>query len=113
MGQIIEGKRVKNKRPREPELANHSEAVTVAITGEENRIIQVRKDSSIEEILGTSLLGEAVLEEASFRLLLKPEKMKDGAIFRYERILGRVRLNLEYHTWDNRVLKFGVKVSAL
>jgi hypothetical protein len=37
--------------------------------------------------------------------------MEDGAVFVFERTQQIAKLSLEYHTWDNRTLRFGVEVS--
>jgi hypothetical protein len=85
--------------------------VKVQVVGEPLRDVRVRKDANIFEILGGAFAGEEFPDDEKLKLLTKPFKMEEDAVFKFERINTVARLALKYHTPDNRMLRFGVEVS--
>jgi hypothetical protein len=86
-------------------------AIKVQIQVEGEKVVQIRNGVSIEEVLGAALAGEPVEEGTIFKLRARPEKMKDGATFRFERSMASQvnRMKIDHNTWGKRVLKFGVE----
>jgi hypothetical protein len=46
-----------------------------------------------------------------FKLVVKPLTLKDGMVYRFERIKAVTKMSLDYITWDNRLLSFGIEIS--
>jgi hypothetical protein len=65
----------------------------------------------IEEVLGGAFTGEIIPTGDEFKLIVKPLKMQDGAIFRLERIKAVNKISLNYYTWDDRLLRFGIEIA--
>jgi hypothetical protein len=61
--------------------------------------------------VGAAFKHEDFPKTDTLKLLKKPLKMEDGAVFLFERVQQSTRLSLEFVTWDNRLLRFGVQVS--
>jgi hypothetical protein len=59
--------------------------IKVQIVGEEEREARVRKDASIFEISGGAFAGKEFPVEDKLKLLTKPSKMADGAVFKFTR----------------------------
>jgi hypothetical protein len=80
--------------------------------GEPERPVTVRKDdANIYEILGGAFEMEEFPAEDKLQLITNPFKMEDGAVFKFERVKTIAKMSLDYITWDNRLLRFGVDVS--
>jgi hypothetical protein len=75
-------------------------------------MVRVRKDDgNILEILWGAFEMEDFPETDKLKVLTKPFRMEEGDEFKFERIREKVKLNLDYTTWDQRALRFGVEVS--
>jgi hypothetical protein len=100
------------EEPRAPDATVTAIRVKVRVMGELERMMRVRKDASILEILGGALAGEDFLESDKLKLPTKPFKMQEDAEFRFETVRSIVRMSLNYTTSDGRLLRFGVEVST-
>jgi hypothetical protein len=56
-------------------------------------------------------MGEDFPSDGKLKLVVKPLKLKNGAVYRFERVKAIAKMSLDYVTWDNRLLRFGVEVS--
>jgi hypothetical protein len=114
VGEFCQREHFKNCRPRQGDFVYESVEVKVQVIGEGERTARVRKDeANMFQILGHAFTGEEFPVEDKLKLLTKPFKMEDGAVFKLERVETIVKLSLDYTTWDNRLLRFGVEVSAM
>jgi hypothetical protein len=87
VGQALYGHTFRTVRIREGDLANHTIEIIVQVVGEPDRVARVRKDANIFEILRRAFFTEDFPPHDQIKLLIKPLKMKEGAIFKFERIL--------------------------
>jgi hypothetical protein len=84
------------------------------ILGEPDREALVRRnDAIICEILGGAFESEEFSDSDELKPLTIPLKMENDAVFKFERIRRIVKLSLEYTTWDQRILRFGVEVPPM
>jgi hypothetical protein len=113
VGQTLGRHTFKNCVPRPGDMIVKSVEVKVQVVGEGEREARVRKDANIFEILGGAFAGEDLSDNGKLKLLTKPFKMTDGAVFKFERTRSVVKMSLYYHTWDDHLLRFGVEVSPL
>jgi hypothetical protein len=74
----------------------------VQVEGEPEREARVRSEAIITEILAIAFKDEEFPKQVLF---------EDGAVSLFERVQQISCLALEYFTWDNRCLHFGVEVS--
>jgi hypothetical protein len=86
--------------------------VLIQVEGELEREARVRSDALITEILNIAFKDEEFPKTDKLKLLKKPLKMEDGAVFVWERVQQIAHLELEYQTWDDRLLRFGIEVSS-
>jgi hypothetical protein len=75
------------------------------------REARIRSDALITETLGIAFKDEEFPKTDKLKLLKKPLEMEDGAVFVWERSQQVVHLALEYQTWDDRLLRFGIDTS--
>jgi hypothetical protein len=84
--------------------------VLIHVDEEMEREARIQTRATITEILAVAFANEDFPSTDSLKLLKKPLKMEDGAVFYFGRIQTVARLSLTYITWDNRELRFGVEV---
>jgi hypothetical protein len=110
-GQILQRSYFMNCHPRPADHPGDLVDLKIVVIGEPDREATVRRnDAIICEILGGAFASEEFPEADRLMLLTVPFKMTDGAVFKFERIRGIVKLSLEYITWDQRTFRFGVEV---
>jgi hypothetical protein len=101
VGQELRRSDFKNCHPRPAESPEDQVVLKVVIPGEPDREAMVGKnDAIICEVLGGAFDSEEFPEADKLRLIQVPRTMENGAVFRFERIRGIVKLSLEYITWD-------------
>jgi hypothetical protein len=102
---------VKNHHPRQAEQAARPMTIKVPVTSEQARETHVRKDASIEAVLGGAFMGEAIPPGHRLKLVVKPLKMTDGAVFRLEGIKAVNNVSPDYYTRYDGLLRFGIEIT--
>jgi hypothetical protein len=63
------------------------------------------------ELLAKTFMGLDLAADDRVKIVVKPRRMEDGAIFKVERSSAKARLELTFHIWDGSARKCGVEVS--
>jgi hypothetical protein len=111
VGQLLEPHTFKTCKPRPLDQLVGAWTVKVLVTSEPAREVQIRKDANIFEILVTAFADEELQAEDRIKVVVKPLKMQDGAVFRCERVKTIARLNLVILLWDRSMARCGIVVS--
>jgi hypothetical protein len=95
-------------RPLDPSVGFYD--IRVEVLKEGVREVRVRKDIGDMELFAIAFQGLLIYQQEQVRLITKPMKMEDGAIFRFERVSRQVQLSLMIHFWDGTTRMCGVEV---
>jgi hypothetical protein len=95
-------------RPLDPVVGSCD--IRIEILREEVREVKVRKDIGPLELLAVAFRGLLSSPLERVRIVSKPLKMEDGALFRFERVSSQVHLTLTVHFWDGTTRICGVEV---
>jgi hypothetical protein len=96
-------------RPLDPTVG--SWRIKVEILREQTRHLQVRKDVYGLELLAQAFMGIDLADDDRVKIVVKPLKMEDGAVFKVERTSLKAHLELTFHIWDGSTRRCGVEVS--
>jgi hypothetical protein len=110
IGQLLEPHEF-NCVPRPLDQLTGSWNIKVTIKDADTKDLQVRKDVTMVEILALTFQGVKFAPDERVKVLTKPAKMQDGALFRVEKVSMVDRLALDAKIWDGSVRKCGVEVS--
>jgi hypothetical protein len=94
-------------RPIDPLLGSWT--IKALVTGEPQREIQIRKDATIFEILAMTFEGVTLSEEERIKVVVKPLALKDGAVYRVERVSTIAKLELGIMIWDGSTARCGIE----
>jgi hypothetical protein len=111
IGQLLEPHEF-NCIPRPIDQITGSWNIRVIVKDNTTKELQVRKDVNIFEILAMTFQGTVFTPDDRVKVLVKPPKMQDGAVFRVEKVSLVARLALDVKIWDGSVRKCGIEVSA-
>jgi hypothetical protein len=95
-------------RPLDPTVGHCD--IRIEILREEVKEVRVRKDVGGMELLAIAFQGLLIYAQEQVRLVSKPLKMEDGALFRFERVSRQTQLALMIHFWDGTTRMCGVEV---
>jgi hypothetical protein len=73
--------------------------------------IRIRKDVYGMELLAMAFQGVDLAPSDKVKIVVKPLKLEDGAIYRIERVSSKARLELRVHIWDGSTRKCGIEVA--
>jgi ribonuclease HI len=107
----IEPHHIKLCRPRPIDPLQGSWTIKVEILREQTREMTIRKDAYQFEILSLDFEGIDLSEDERVKIVLKPLKMQDGAVFKVERVSALAKLALTVNIWDGSQRRCGVEVS--
>jgi hypothetical protein len=85
--------------------------IKVEILGEQTRHLQVRKDVFGLELLAQTFNGIDLPDDDRVKIVVKPRRMEDGAIFKVERTSLKSSLALTIQIWDSSTRRCGVEVA--
>jgi hypothetical protein len=85
--------------------------IEIKVTGDPEKEIQVIKDVNIFEILSLTFEGVDIPADEKVKVVVKPLRMQDGAIFRVERVKTIAKLALGIMIWDGTVVRCGIEAS--
>jgi hypothetical protein len=85
-------------RPLDPTIGKWT--IKLEVVGERVQEFEVRKDIGDLELLATAFQGLLIYGQEKVRIISKPLRMEDGALFRIERISQQARLSLMIHFWN-------------
>jgi hypothetical protein len=85
--------------------------IKVEILREQTRQLRVRKDVYGLELLAQTFTGIDLADDDRVKIVVKPLRMEDGAVFKVERSSLKARLALTFHIWDGGIKRCGVEVS--
>jgi hypothetical protein len=85
--------------------------VKVEILGDQTRQLRVRKDVFGIELLAQTFNGIELADDDRVKIVVKPLRMENGAVFKVERTSLKARLALTIQIWDGSSRKCGVEVS--
>jgi hypothetical protein len=95
-------------RPIDP--AQGSWHIKVETLGGPTSEIEVRKDVYMMELLALAYQGTDFAEGEKVKMVLKPLRMEDGAVFKIERVFLTARLALSIQIWDGSSRHCGIEV---
>jgi ribonuclease HI len=93
-----------------PKTGDQMIRVKVQVIGERLRETHISTDASIEEILGGAFAHEEVPGGDKFKPVDRPLSLEGVPTSRLERVRTMNRISLDYYTWDDRLLRFGVEI---
>jgi hypothetical protein len=73
--------------------------------------IEVRKDVYMMELLALTFQGTIFSENEKVKIVVKPLKMENGAVFKIEKFSLTVRLALTFQIWDGSSRRCGIEVA--
>jgi hypothetical protein len=73
--------------------------------------IEVPKGVYIYETLAMALQGTDLADEEKFKLVHKPPRMIDGAVFSFERVFLTARVALAVQIWDGSSRRCGIEIA--
>jgi hypothetical protein len=95
-------------RPLDP-LIGHVD-IKIEILRERVGEFRVRRDIGDLELLAIAFQGLSIQGQEMVRVVSKPPKMEDGALFRIERVSQQTQLTLLIHFWDGTTRACGLEV---
>jgi hypothetical protein len=110
IGQLVEPREF-DVVPRQLDQLIGSWNIKVTIKDADTKDLQVRKDVTIFEILAVTFQGVKFAADERAKVLTKPSRMQDGALFRVEKVSLIARLALEVKIWDGSTRMCGIEVS--
>jgi hypothetical protein len=95
-------------RPLDPAMGHVD--IKIEILREQVRDFRVRKDIRDLELFAIAFQGLIIYGQEKVRVVSKPLKMEDGALFRIERVSQQTQLALMIHFWDGTTRACGVEI---
>jgi hypothetical protein len=96
-------------RPLDPEVGFWD--IKVEILREQTRDIRVRRDVYGLELLALVFKGIDLAPDDRVKIVVKPLRMENGAVFKIERSSAKAHMELTFHIWDGSTRRCGVVVS--
>jgi hypothetical protein len=84
--------------------------IKIDILREQVKEVRVRKDVFGLELLAIAFQGIILYDQEKVRIVVKPLKLENGAIYRIERVSLKAHLALTVHFWDGTTRRCGVEV---
>jgi hypothetical protein len=79
--------------------------------GKTSKSIILRKDFYQKELLSVALASETFEDFERVKIIRKPAKLEDGAVYKLERFALVAKVSLVVHTWDGGIRRCGIETS--
>jgi hypothetical protein len=97
-------------RPFTPSIGSFRLTCEILGIGKATKSIIVRKDFYPTEMFATLFAYETFLEYERVKIIYKPLKLEDGAVYKIERIALVAKMAVVVHTWDGSTRRCGIEV---
>jgi hypothetical protein len=98
-------------RPRPIDPAQGAWRIVVEILGDPPKEIEVRKEVFGLELLHLAFQGVDLSDSEKVRVVIKPLRLEDGAVYKIERVFQTARIALTVHIWDGSSRRCGIEVA--
>jgi hypothetical protein len=98
-------------RPHDPKVGTWRITCDILGIGKTSKSVILRKDFYQKELLSLAFAQESFADYERVKIIFKPLKLEDGAIYRFERFALVAKISLVVHTWDGGIRECGIEIS--